>query len=79
MKRIGPQPRTMRYFRPASQRSIRGWRYWVEHRPQCVHRHPLGHCQCRGDPQTRSGIGRAPDVILASGTSTVGPVLQANV
>src|ERR1035437_8141096 len=51
----------------------------LEHRPQCAHRHPLGHDQCRRNSQTRGGIGCAiaPDVIISSGDATVPPLLQA--
>ena len=31
----------------------------LDHRPQCAHRHPLGHGQSRRNSQTGGGIGRA--------------------
>ena len=74
-----PQPRTMRNFRPAWRRYCKGWRNWAGSRPQRADRHPLGR---RPMPPTFANTRRnwsrlRPDVILASGSSTVGPLLQA--
>jgi putative tryptophan/tyrosine transport system substrate-binding protein len=50
----------------------------LERRPKRAARHPLGHCQRRRRSQARGRIGCVrPDVILAPGASTVGPLLQA--
>ena len=79
MRRIGkhcPQPRTIRYFRPASGCSCKRWRYWAGPSAQPAHRNPLGHCQCRRNSPTGGGVGRvAPDVILATGNSTLPPLM----
>ena len=69
----------MRNFRPASGHSFRGWRYWAG---------PIGRnvrIDTRWAGADAAEIRRhaaelaalAPDVILAHGGSTVGPLLQA--
>ena len=64
--------------RPASRRSCRACRNWVDRRPQRAHRHSLGRRQCRYVRRYASElVALAPDVILASGGSVTGPLLQA--
>ena len=74
-----PQPRTIRNFRPASGRSCRGWQQlgwtigrnvridtrWATANAADIRRHAA------------ELVALAPDVILAHGASTVGPLLQA--
>ena len=82
MRRIGvllPAPRTIRNFRPASRRSCRGWSNWAG--PSAA--------TCGIDTRWATAnaaeirrhaaelVALAPDVILAHGGSTVGPLLQA--
>ncbi len=74
-----PQPRTMRNFRPASRRSIRGWRYWAGPIGRNV-RIDIRWATANADDIRRHAAelaALAPDVILATGASTVGPLLQA--
>ena len=50
---------------------------WTD-RPQRADRHPLGRGQCRRlRKHAAELVALAPDVILAHGASTVGPLLQA--
>ena len=68
----------MRSISPGSARSCRPWRNWIG--PSAAIYAPIS----LGDPdpeniskQAAELVALAPDVIVAAGTSTVGPVLQA--
>ena len=73
-----PQLRTIRQIRPASERSCRGWRCWagpIGRNVQIDIRWAGTHA---ADIRRHAAelVALAPDVILASGGSTVGPLLQ---
>ena len=74
-----PQPRTMRNFRPASGRSCRGWRYWAGPSAATCGSTPAGPRANAAEIRRHAAelAALAPDVILAHGASTVGPLLQA--
>ena len=81
MRRIGvllPQLRTIRNFRPGSGRSCRGWRYWAGASAATCGLIPAGPGNA-ADIRRHAAelVALAPDVILAHGASTVGPLLQA--
>ena len=72
------QPRTMRIFRPASGRSCRGWQLlgWTIGRNVRIDtRWATANAAIRRHAAELAAL--APDVILAHGASTVGPLLQA--
>ena len=74
-----PQPRTMRNFRPASGRSCRGWQQlgWTIGRNVRIDTRwaTANAAEIRRHAAELAAL--APDVILAHGASTVGPLLQA--
>ena len=51
----------------------------LDRRPQCADRYPLGRGRCRPKFARYAAelVALAPDVILAHGAATVGPLLQA--
>ena len=74
-----PQPRTMRNFKPASGRSCRRWRNWAGPSAVTCGSTPAGPTANAADIRRQAAelVALAPDVILAHGNSTVGPLLQA--
>ena len=74
-----PQPRTMRNFRPASGRSCRRWRCWAGPSAATCGSTPAGPRANAAEIRRHAAelAALAPDVILAHGASTVGPLLQA--
>ena len=74
-----PQLRTIRHGRPASGRSCRGWGNWAGASAATCRSTPAGAQAdaaeiCRHAAEL---VALAPDVILAGGSSTIGPLLQA--
>ena len=74
-----PQPRTIRHGRPASGRSCRRWRSWAGPLAATCGSTPAGPEAMPNDIRRHAAelAALAPDVILAHGSSTVGPMLQA--
>ena len=82
VRRIGvllPQPRTMRNFRPGSGRSCRSWSNWVGASAATCGSTPAGPTANADEIRRHAAelAALAPDVILAHGAPTVGPLLQA--
>ena len=74
-----PQPRTIRNIRPASGRSCRGWRNWAGPSAATCGSTPAGPRPMPPNIRRHAAelVALAPDVILATGASAVGPLLQA--
>ena len=75
----GPRPRTIRKRRPASRRSCRGCSNWAGPSAATCGSTTAGPAGDADHIRRHAAelVALAPDVILAHGTATVGPLLQA--